>query len=267
MVGIPIVLACVFCTSPWPLGILGLAAATLALKEAGSLGKTGLHWVAGLVLATFLLSLLAFRYVAGRFEHVVASYSLLLFHSGAILASASFLKRNRPLPFYIASSIYIGLPILGMLNIHGMDYPTGLGFDWDWANPLLMLVLPVWAGDTAAIVAGKLFGKHKLAETISPNKTWEGAIANLVAAIGTAVALAGPLKFEWSVGLWVGLICGVLGQVGDLFESWLKRQAGAKDSGDLLPGHGGVLDRIDSLLFTAIPTLVILITARKGWPW
>ena len=116
---------------------------------------------------------------------------------------------------------------------------------------ILTAAIPIWAGDTAAIFAGKAFGKHKLAPSISPNKTWEGSIANLLAAIGAAAALGYFLKYPMDKMLLLGVSCGVIGQLGDLFESYLKRQAGVKDSGKLLPGHGGVFDRLDSLLMTA----------------
>jgi phosphatidate cytidylyltransferase len=120
------------------------------------------------------------------------------------------------------------------------------------AFPLILTAaIPIWAGDTAAIFAGKAFGKHKLAPSISPNKTWEGSIANLLAAVGAAPALGYFLKYPMDKMLLLGVSCGVIGQLGDLFESYLKRQAGVKDSGNLLPGHGGVFDRLDSLLMTA----------------
>lgn len=117
--------------------------------------------------------------------------------------------------------------------------------------PILTAAIPIWAGDTAAIFAGKAFGKHKLAPSISPNKTWEGSVANLLAAVGAAAALGYFLKYPMDKMLLLGVSCGVIGQLGDLFESYLKRQAGVKDSGNLLPGHGGVFDRLDSLLMTA----------------
>jgi phosphatidate cytidylyltransferase len=116
---------------------------------------------------------------------------------------------------------------------------------------ILTAAVPIWAGDTAAIFAGKAFGKHKLAPSISPNKTWEGSIANFLAAVGAAAALGYFLKYPMDKMLLLGVSCGVIGQFGDLFESYLKRQAGVKDSGNLLPGHGGVFDRLDSLLMTA----------------
>jgi phosphatidate cytidylyltransferase len=116
---------------------------------------------------------------------------------------------------------------------------------------ILIAAVPIWAGDTAAIFAGKAFGNHKLAPSISPNKTWEGSVANLLAAVGAAAALGYFLKYPMDKMLLLGVSCGVIGQLGDLFESYLKRQAGVKDSGNLLPGHGGVFDRLDSLLMTA----------------
>lgn len=134
---------------------------------------------------------------------------------------------------------------------------------WDFHTPLLLVFLPLWAGDTAAIFAGKAFGKHLLAPNISPKKTWEGAIANFLACILAAWGTAVWVGIAPAWGVLIGVITGILGQAGDLFESWLKRQAGVKDSGNLLPGHGGILDRIDSLLFTAIPTTLVYMIASS----
>lgn len=120
---------------------------------------------------------------------------------------------------------------------------------------MLMILGVVWVADTAAYLAGKGFGRHKLAPVISPGKTWEGGIgAALAVAIYYAVlvALVSPehRHFSTGLGLVLFLLVFVLSVEGDLFESWLKRQAGVKDSGQLLPGHGGVLDRIDGLTAT-----------------
>lgn len=119
------------------------------------------------------------------------------------------------------------------------------------ASPTLVLALMavVWIADSAAYFAGKRFGRHKLAPGISPGKTWEGVVGALVAVSVYAVLLDYWVGTGvWMVvGLWVLVLMSV---VGDLFESLLKRQAGLKDSGSLLPGHGGVLDRIDGLTST-----------------
>lgn len=114
---------------------------------------------------------------------------------------------------------------------------------------LLALMLAVWIADSAAYFAGKRFGKHKLAPQISPGKTWEGVAGALLAITlyGLALCLSLDKSFWYILGLW---LITVLSIIGDLFESLMKRQAGVKDSGSLLPGHGGVLDRIDGLTAT-----------------
>ena len=136
--------------------------------------------------------------------------------------------------------------------------PTGLAAVALPADRLLLALGLVWIADTAAYLAGRAFGKRKLAPSISPGKTWEGvagaAAASLIYAIICALPGA-PLGAYvqgagWMVYLAVVIMLCAVGIVGDLFESAIKRQAGAKDSGALLPGHGGVLDRIDSIAST-----------------
>ena len=109
-----------------------------------------------------------------------------------------------------------------------------------------------WVGDIAAFYFGRTFGRHKLAPHISPGKSWEGAIASLVCAVAVGIAVNSPLGFSLTVPEMAGLAgaCNIAGQLGDLAESAMKRGAGMKDSGTILPGHGGVLDRLDSSLFT-----------------
>ncbi len=131
---------------------------------------------------------------------------------------------------------------------------------------LLFLFICVWMGDIAALYIGKNFGKRKLAPKLSPNKTWEGAIASVVASAGFGmglIALGDSLSRTgssftrlhtsepWWQSLILAIILNVAAQLGDLLESALKRGVGVKDSGKLLPGHGGILDRIDALLLAA----------------
>ena len=129
---------------------------------------------------------------------------------------------------------------------------------------LLFLFCAVWSGDIAALYIGRAFGRHKLAPAISPNKTWEGSIASIIGSMlvgGLLLLLAYFLQqhglnildypgtvLHW---LWLAALLNIAAQVGDLVESAIKRGADVKDSGTLLPGHGGVLDRIDALLFAA----------------
>lgn len=142
-------------------------------------------------------------------------------------------------------------------------------------NTLVIFVLfSVWAGDIAAYYVGRSIGRHKLAPIVSPNKSWEGAIASVIASVFVAVLVfhfhhqldklfsphwtfytsLQPIKVAVPHVLIIGVLTNVAAQFGDLFESALKRGAGVKDSGTLLPGHGGILDRIDALLF-AIPVV------------
>lgn len=122
---------------------------------------------------------------------------------------------------------------------------------------LLLTLVAVWLADSGAYVFGRLLGRHKLAPAISPSKTWEGYIGGALAALvgGAVVGWAGPLGL-WS-GMIVGGLIGLFGVMGDLTESLIKREAQTKDSGRLIPGHGGVFDRVDSLLWGAVITFMV----------
>jgi phosphatidate cytidylyltransferase len=111
-----------------------------------------------------------------------------------------------------------------------------------------------WAGDTVAYFVGSAFGKHLLAPKLSPNKTWEGSVAGMVGSLVVAYAFSYWIKIPLGHLLAMGAIGNVAGQMGDLLESAYKRSAGVKDSGGLLPGHGGILDRIDALIL-CIPVI------------
>jgi phosphatidate cytidylyltransferase len=117
----------------------------------------------------------------------------------------------------------------------------------------LVLLAVTWAGETAAFFAGRRWGRTRLAPRVSPGKTVEGGLAQIVASVAAALAAAwvAPAALPPAHALGIGLAFGVVGQVGDLAESYLKRSAETKDASDLLPGHGGLLDRLDSLLFNA----------------
>ena len=144
--------------------------------------------------------------------------------------------------------LYVGIPLTMLLHIDRY-YPKGS----IW---IFFLLTVIFASDTGAFYAGKFFGKHKLYEAISPGKTWEGAIGGLLSSLIIAFFF---LKIIALHGLDIVILImtaslSVAGQIGDLSESMLKRNFGVKDSGHILPGHGGILDRIDGLLF-GIPVL------------
>ena len=161
-------------------------------------------------------------------------------------------KPTQDLGSAVFGPIYVALPLALLVLI---DSRPG-GQIW-----IFFLLTVIFASDTGAFYFGKLLGKHKLYETVSPNKTWEGAIGGLITSIVAAslfLRVIGPRSFDLSIIALV-LMLSVAGQIGDLSESMLKRNHGVKDSGHLLPGHGGILDRIDGLLF-AIPVLFVYLS-------
>ncbi|RJT26431.1 phosphatidate cytidylyltransferase [Chakrabartia godavariana] len=164
--------------------------------------------------------------------------------AGALLF-VLILTRNAWLAAGIA---YVGLPIMALLWIREQDHGILLAF---WGLSL------VWATDIGAFFAGRSFGGPKVAPAISPNKTWSGVIGGMVAAalLGSALASYADLPLRLALS---SPALALLAQVGDFFESWMKRRAGVKDSGTILPGHGGVLDRLDGVV-TSLPLAALLI--------
>ena len=129
-----------------------------------------------------------------------------------------------------------------------------------------MLFATTWAADIAAYLAGNAFKGPKLWPRYSPNKTWSGLIGGLVGAVGAAVAIAAWFMHLSLAGAAViGLVGGLATMAGDLFESMLKRRFGVKDSGDIIPGHGGLLDRVDGLMFAVMVFAVARLVDRLGW--
>jgi phosphatidate cytidylyltransferase len=158
-----------------------------------------------------------------------------------------------------------------LLAIMYVGWLLGFGILLHHTSPLgdelvLLVVGVTWVGETAAYLVGSTMGRHLLAPVVSPRKTVEGAVAQLLASIATGGLLAAWLlpSCGVGVGLAAGALLGVVGQFGDLAESVIKRSAGAKDTGGLIPGHGGVLDRIDSLLFNfpAVYYLSVAVSCR-----
>lgn len=155
--------------------------------------------------------------------------------------------------------LYIGLFASALLGIREF-YPR-IGDMYLRGGYLIISVFAtIWICDSAAYYGGSSLGKHKLFPRVSPNKTWEGAVFGFVFAVITMVlAKIIVLNFlSWSASIAIGIIVGLFGQVGDLIESLIKRDANVKDSSDIIPGHGGIFDRFDSLLYTAPIILLYL---------
>jgi phosphatidate cytidylyltransferase len=184
---------------------------------------------------------------------VIGLCSLLLL---TVCSFRSPLERVLPdTAFSVFGLIYIGLSLATIPLVWVQQ---------DGPSLLIFLFCVVWTGDVAALYVGRSLGRRKLAPRISPNKTWEGSAASLAGSLLITVALVAlsrtledrsisTLHFAGSLARWLGLavVLNLFAQVGDLVESAIKRGAGVKDSGAMLPGHGGILDRIDALLLAA----------------
>lgn len=154
--------------------------------------------------------------------------------------------------------LYVGIPswCLVVLRQHAPDA----------AVVVLGMLMMIWTADTGALLAGKALGGPKLLPALSPNKTWAGLGGGLALPALFGAVYVAALGGHWPAGLAAGFVVAAAGHAGDLFESWIKRRVGRKDSGELIPGHGGVLDRLDSTLSVA-PVVATLIFLVGVFPW
>lgn len=208
--------------------VLGIVMAIVHLEWAGMTDRS--PWptavlTGGLVIA---LAMITMGYTAGGLTIVGL----------ALLAAAATIDRWRPIGVAYASTLGVGLLVLRLSE--------------DGLAAVLLLFAVVWATDTGAFFAGRLIGGAKLWPVVSPNKTWAGAIAGLAAGVTAGVTATSLLSVDLSLPLvLIILLLSIASQAGDLFESAIKRRFGAKDSGSIVPGHGGLMDRVDSLTFAA----------------
>jgi len=256
---IPLVIAVIFVSPRWPIALMSLifVVAGLALWEyldlANAIGARTPRVVVIVCLA-ILLGVVFLRPL-DLMAPVIGALALALL---VICTFRSPLERVLPDTAYsVFGLLYIGLSMSTLYLLEQQNNGPSL---------LLFLLLVVWTGDIAALYVGRAFGRWTMAPRLSPNKTWEGAAASVAASVLIAVLLVWVARFlilreegfeylsyPGSFVHWIGLavLLNIAAQVGDLAESAIKRAAGVKDSGKLLPGHGGVLDRIDALLLAA----------------
>ncbi len=250
-----VALLVVFATAEWPLFVLVALAGFFAALEMEALFGGSSRTVAVLSVSASVTALwLLLKVMAAPYAALVA----VVLGTIGVIARA---RRGRPHVMDGLGLGWIAGPLACALWLHQFSAdPTKLFSP----NLLALVLVPLWVGDSAAYFVGKLIGKTPLAPTISPKKTVEGGVANLVACIGASLVVGSMMNQGLSSALPTtallvnGLIVGIFGQVGDLLQSALKRSVGLKDSGKLLPGHGGVLDRIDSFLFASVPASLAL---------
>ena len=261
--GVAVVAVAAIWFGPPYLTILGLVGGGIAIFEAYRLTAEGMgRMPLALGLLAVLVLLLAAEAASGTVDYLTASgIALAVWALAAVLWFIAAYQGQRPvaaLLLLLAGPVYAGF-LLG----HGLViYDHGMGLDGlenAGRNWLLFTLAGTSASDTGAYAAGRLIGRHQMTPVLSPNKTWEGAAGGLIASVAAMMAAGALLELgvePWQYAV-VAVVVAVLAQVGDLFESFLKRQAEVKDSGSIMPGHGGLLDRIDSILF-AFPAVYYL---------
>lgn len=176
------------------------------------------------------------------------AFALLLLVGGALLLVEWFaLVRTMSFGDGAKGALMVAGPLIVVGAVAGLWYIR----DHLGVTAALWVFAMVWASDIGAYFAGRAFGGARLAPKISPAKTWSGLIGGMVAAL-VAGATLGDRAAIVGIPLWIGLVMGLVAQMGDLGQSWMKRRAGVKDSGKLIPGHGGIFDRVDGLLPVAL---------------
>jgi phosphatidate cytidylyltransferase len=242
--GIPLVLWLVY-LGGWPMFGLAAGGALIALHE--------LYWMTRtlrpVVLAGYLGALAALLGATlGGADWALAGLMSTLVFAFVIKGGLSTVSVS----VTVLGVAWIGLGLAHALLLRDIDEHGVLA--------VYTVLLAVWAGDAAAYFVGRLIGRHKLAPTVSPGKSWEGLIAGTVATVAvTFIAVYEQNFLTIAESLVLGVVIAIVAPLGDLFESALKRDAGVKDSGRLLAGHGGVLDRIDALLFAWVAAYYVVV--------
>jgi phosphatidate cytidylyltransferase len=240
----------------WVFQLLVVAASAVACRELDRMfertGRPIATWltvgVGAALTASFATSLYAGLGIDGHAARWMPTPELALLVGVGLICSAPLWSSGRPLVESTANTLF-GAIYIGWL----LGYAIWLQGRADGSQLVLFLVGVTWAGESAAYLVGSSVGRRRLAPILSPGKTVEGAIAQVITSIAAALALGFWLLPACGLlgAAGAGVVLGVIGQVGDLAESAIKRSIGTKDTGDLIPGHGGMLDRIDSLLFNA----------------
>ncbi len=268
----------------WPLRVLVVVASAVMLAEWADMHKVAWPWTwAGVIaLAALLLGAIEYLYPLGSADTLsldvgqdmlaigAQSFEPLLYGVGATVVAGLILglaARRKTLGW---GFVYVAVPAFSLLVLSWVDYAL-----------VFWVMIVTWSTDIGAFAAGKTIGGPRLAPRISPAKTWAGLIGGVVAAavfgyltarffaIDSALSVADGGEGEagqsalFAAFLYLGAPMAVLAQAGDLYESWVKRRCGVKDSGTILPGHGGILDRVDGLMAVTVATVALL--ALGAW--
>lgn len=280
LIGIPIVIALVF----WPGGIpfaaliataviIGLLEVYKGAKKHNIRPQVALGLTAGIlllyygwtsgpnlpqlvpILAALVLTSLVFD-IIGKHRAPLANVSVTVFGVCYVVILMLHFIWLRGLKLYSP----IGGNVGDARTLTAFSHPIEHG-----ALLVMFVLLTSWALDTGAYFVGKFYGKNKLAPRLSPGKTWEGSIGGFTSALIIAAVAAAIIHMPQPHGLILGALIGIFGQIGDLTESAIKREIGVKDFGSVIPGHGGIMDRLDSLVFTAPIAYWYIVTFLPSW--
>ena len=255
---VPTVVAAVWFGDVWYLGLILVGVALLAREWAEMSAKRSALGVALAIGAAVAISVI----VAFRGHYYITWPVVIIGALAAALMARGAVERRADAAYGV---IYIAPAVIAMIWLRRMD----AGLSWT-----LLMFTVTWFADIFAFVAGSIFKGPKLWPRYSPNKTWSGFFGGLVAASLGAIGIVAlsdalpalpDLHLSWSVAAGIGLLGGLATMAGDLWESMLKRRFGVKDSGDLIPGHGGMLDRVDGLVFAAIVVAGSRLLVQWGW--
>ncbi len=250
---VPAVLAAVWVENPnWPFLVLISVAVALLAIEWGAMTAPG---APGRVSTAVTVAVLAAVFLAYSGHTPMAWMAMLIGAVAAALVARGVAERPTNAAFGV---IYIAIPCVCLVWLREM--PRGR----EWT---VLLFAVAWAADIAAFAVGSTLKGPKLWPRFSPNKTWSGFIGGLAAAMGAGAALSFLPRMGLTVGTsaMIGLVAGLATMAGDLWESMLKRRFGVKDSGALIPGHGGLLDRVDGLMFAVVVMAVARLVTHWGW--
>lgn len=266
---IPLVIAALFLLPPGGFALVTLGVCMLAAWEwgqfagfASSAQRLWLAFLCGALLALMMLSLPGYHYSVHLLPIGSSLWAAMGWWCAALILvlfyprSAAFWRDSKTLRLLFGLLTIVPF-FWGMVALRQHHYDTDPFFGAWW---LLYVMLLVWGADSGAYMFGKLFGKRKLAPKVSPGKTWEGLIGGLATSAVISLVFSGyaPLGVAPMTLLMCSVIAALASVLGDLTESMFKREAGIKDSSHLIPGHGGVLDRIDSLT-AAVPVFACLL--------
>lgn len=244
--------------SGWAFRVLALLAAGLMVLEWADMHRVGRTWAwtSVVLLAAPLVALIEYYFRANENNIYQIDYDLVqpsLIVMGAVSLAgliAAVLARRLSMGWGL---VYIGLPTVALIFLN-----------WAWWQLSLWVLIVTWSTDIFAYFAGRAIGGPKLAPRLSPNKTWAGLIGGMAGAAVLGAIAGRLLEIEPALFLWLGAPMGLLAQLGDLYESAVKRRRGVKDSGTIIPGHGGVLDRLDGLLPVTVAAFFVLLLLSRA---